>query len=305
MFTCCHPALALEGRVALTLKTIGGLDVADIAAAFLVSEPTMYQRLVRTKRKIRDAGIPYAVPTGSELVDRTNAVMAVIYLIFNEGYAANRGPDLIRVDLVAEAIRLATILCELMPDEPEALGLLALMLLHDARSEARVGDDGSLVLMADQDRHAWDRERIAQGSSLVDRALRMARPGPYQIQAAISAVHCQALSFEETDWQQIAALYGELARYQPSPVVALNQAVAVGMWRGADAGLSLLDRIDGLDDNHRFHAARAEFLNVEGRPGAALAALEIAITLVGNEAERLHLERRLTAIAGEAGDPSR
>jgi RNA polymerase sigma-70 factor (ECF subfamily) len=159
--------------------------------------------------------------------------------------------------------------------------------------------------MADQDRHAWDRERIAQGSALVDRALRMARPGPYQIQAAISAVHCQALSFEETDWQQIAALYGELARYQPSPVVALNQAVAVGMWRGADAGLSLLDRIDGLDDNHRFHAARAEFLNVVGRPGAALAALEIAITLVGNEAERLHRERRLSAIAGEAGDPPR
>lgn len=293
MFTCCHPVLGLEGQVALTLKTIGGLDVADIAGAFLVSEPTMYQRLVRAKRKIKDAGISYRVPAGHELSERTRAVLAVIYLIFTEGYAAKRGDELQRVDLMAEAIRLGTVVVDLMPDEPEALGLLALMKLHAARSAARTSAEGELVLLGDQDRSSWDVDAVAAGCELVDRALRMGRPGPYQIEAAIAAVHCTADDSADTDWRQIAALYGELLRHRPTPVVALNHAVAVGMWRGPSAGLALLDQVQGLEDDHLLHAARGEFLAAEGRIEAARTEFAAALTHVRNEVERRHLERRL------------
>lgn len=296
IFTCCHPVLSLEAQVALTLKTVGGLSVQDIAAAFMIGEATMYQRLVRAKRKIKEAAVPYAVPTSADLPDRMRAVMTVIYLIFGEGYSAHTGDDLMRVDLAAEALRLGTLLVALMPDEPEAIGLLSLMSLHAARAPARIDDAGELVLMARQDRARWDRLAIVEASALVERALRMGRPGPYQIQAAIAAVHCQADTFEDTDWRQIAALYGELARHQPTPIVALNHAVAVGMWRGADAGLALLDRIEGLEANHLFHSARGEFLTRQGRTAAAADAFRCAVEHATNDVERRYLQRRLQEV---------
>jgi RNA polymerase sigma-70 factor (ECF subfamily) len=298
IFTCCHPILSLEAQVALTLKTVGGLEVGDIAAAFLVSETTMYQRLVRAKRRIKEARVPYEVPPGHDLPERVGAVMAVIYLIFTEGYSSRRGGRLMRLDLADEAIRLGSVLAALMPDEPEVLGLLALMKLQDSRRAARTAPDGSLVLMADQDRTQWDHAAIAEGSGLVARALRMGRPGPFQIEAAIAAVHCETRKAGDTDWRQIAALYGELLRHRSTSIVALNHAVAVGMWRGPEAALSLLDRIEGLESNHLFHAARAEFLFRGGRVDAAETAFRRALAVVENETERTHLERRIAEITG-------
>ncbi|MDH4117835.1 MAG: RNA polymerase sigma factor [Acidimicrobiia bacterium] len=298
MYTCCHPALALEAQVALTLKTVGGLTVPEIASAFLTAETTMYQRIVRAKRKIKDAQIPYEVPTGADLPERTAAVMSVLYLIFTEGYSAHGGEQLVRVDLVSEAIRLARVLCTVMPDEPEAIGLLALMMLHDARRAARTDATGELVVMEHQDRALWNGAAIGEGLTLVEAALRFGRPGPFQIQAAIAAVHSQAATFDVTDWQQIAALYGELGRHQPTPVVALNHAVAVAMWRGPQAGLALLDRLgDSLDEHHLFHSARAELLRRVGRTDASRAAYEMSLGLVTNETERRYLQRRLDELA--------
>jgi RNA polymerase sigma factor (sigma-70 family) len=259
IFTCCHPALAQEAQVALTLRTLGGLTTPEIARAFLVSEATMAQRLVRVKRKIREAGIPYRAPPEHALPERLDAVLSVLYLIFNEGYSATSGDALIRRDLCAEAIRLARLLCELMPDEPEALALLALMLLQDARREARTSSTGELIVLEEQDRTLWDGGEIAEGSALVERALRMRNAGPYQLQAAIAALHCQVLRPEDTDWPQIAALYGELVRVQPTAVVALNHAVAVAMATSPHEGLRHLDESgvgETLGGYHLYHAAR-------------------------------------------------
>jgi RNA polymerase sigma-70 factor, ECF subfamily len=296
MFTCCHPVLSVDAQVALTLKTVGGLEVGEIAGAFFVSEATMYQRIVRAKRKIKDAGVPYEIPAGHELPGRVRSVMAVIYLIFTEGYASHRGDALVRVDLAREAIRLGTILAALMPDDPEALGLLALMKLQDARRDARLDSDGDLVLMADQDRSSWDRSAIEEASVLVESALRMGRPGPFQIEAAIAAVHGESSGSSEPDWRQISALYGELLRHRPTPVVALNHAVAVGMWRGPEAALALIDRIEGLEEHHLLHAARAEFLAQVGRADAAAIGFERALGLAENEVERRHLRSRLAEV---------
>lgn len=244
IFTCCHPALHIEARVALTLRTLAGLTTPEIARAFLVPEATMAQRLVRAKKKIRNAGIPYRVPPAHLLPERTTGVLGVIYLLFNEGYAATSGADLVRRNLCAEAIRLARVLARLMPDEPEALGLLALLLLHDARRETRVDADGELVTLEDQDRTAWDHAEVDEGAALLETALRRGRPGPYQIQAAIAACHTTAATAEDTDWADIAALYGELVRFVPSAVVRLNRAVAVGMAQGTDAGLALVAELE-------------------------------------------------------------
>jgi RNA polymerase sigma-70 factor, ECF subfamily len=295
IFTCCHPALALDARVALTLRTLGGLTTPEIARAFLVPEATLAQRLVRAKRKIRDAGIPYRIPPPEVLPERLDGVLRVLYLVFNEGYAASSGDALIRRELTAEAIRLARIVVSLLPDEPEAAGLLALMLLHDARRDARTGPDGSLVLLEDQDRSRWDGDRIAEGSALVETALRRGRPGPYQLQAAIAALLDEAPSVDATDWAQIVAIYAALQRVDPSPVVALNHAAAVAMADGPATGLALMDAIAAtgrLDAYPYLHAARADLLRRLGRRTEAAAAYGRALDLTSNAAERAYLERR-------------
>ena len=302
IFTCCHPALASEAQVALTLRTLGGLSTEEIARAFLVPTPTMAQRIVRAKNKIRLAHIPYEVPPSDALAERLEAVMLVVYLVFNEGYAASFGPHLVRHELCEQAIRLGRMLVELLPAEAEAKGLLALMLLHDSRRATRLDDSGDIVLLEDQDRSRWDRAQIAEGAALVEAALREGgrASGPYALQAAIAAVHAQAPSAAATDWRQIAALYRVLARIHPSPVVELNRAVALAMSGEIELGLRLVDELDGgaeLEGYHLLPVARAELLRRLGRHAEAVQSYERALALVTNEAERRHLERRRSEIA--------
>jgi len=299
IFTCCHPALAHEAQIALTLRSLCGLETDEIARAFLVPTATMAQRLVRAKRKIKDAGIPYAVPETSELAERLEAVLTVIYLVFNEGYAATRGDGLLRHDLSAEAIRLARIVRQLMSPRPpaEATALLALLLLHDARKDARLDSNGDIVVLEDQDRSKWHQEQIAEALPFVEEAFR-AGPGPFAFQAAIAAMHCQAPRFEDTDWAEILRLYDGLSRLDPSPIVALNRAVAVAMVTGPQSGLAIIDSLsDGdLHSYHLLHAARADLLRRMGALSAAAKSYEQALSLVTNESERRYLERRLREV---------
>ncbi|MFI1032742.1 RNA polymerase sigma factor [Streptomyces sp. NPDC020951] len=292
IFTCCHPALAPQAQVALTLRLLGGLGTAQIARAFLVAEPTMAQRLVRAKAKIRDARIPYRVPRDADLPDRLKGVLAVVYLIFNEGYGGDPG-------LCAEAVRLGRLLAELMPDEPEVVGLLALMLLVESRRGARETADGTLVPLPEQDRDRWDRELVAEGQTLVRRCLRRDRPGPYQIQAAVQAVHSDAPTAADTDWRQILTLYDQLMALAPSPVAALNRSVAVAETEGPERALDLVDALD-LDGYHVWHAVRADLLRRLGRAADAVGAYEAALALSENPAERAFLERRVRELARRA-----
>ncbi len=308
IFTCCHPALALEAQVALTLRTLCGLETDEIARSFLVPSVTMAQRLVRAKRKIRDAGIPYSVPETTEMSARIEAVLTVIYLVFNEGYAATRVGPLVRTDLCAEAIRLGRLVRSLMMPQPpaEVTGLLALMLLHDARREARVDDAGDIIVLEEQDRSRWDRRQIAEALPLVPEAFR-GGPGPFALQAAIAAVHCQAARPEETDWPQIVRLYDLLERVQPSPIVSLNRAVAVAMAEGVRAGLDLIDQLAASDDlanYHLLHAARADLLRRLGSSVESAKSYQRALALVTNDAERRFLERRLGEVQSANAQPA-